>query len=82
MKKTLADLKGDASPAVKNALISDYAKANLKQETIEKMEQVEYVTEEQASKVDSEAIMKEIEIEGPEKVVKMPIGMKIDEIDA
>lgn len=47
----------------------------------ERTEACELITEEEASKIDEEELLKEIEKEGPEKVVKIPISMKIDEID-
>jgi len=47
----------------------------------EKMEVCEFITEEEACMVDEESLLKEIETEGPEKVGKIPIGMKIDEVD-
>jgi len=47
----------------------------------EKMEVCEFITEEEACMVEEEGLLKEIETEGPEKVAKIPIGMKIDEID-
>ncbi len=80
--KAVADLKNDEAAGVKEIFIEELIPSVKPTEIYEKMEIGDYITEDQASKVDAEGIMKEIEAEGPEKVVKMPVGMKIDEVDA
>jgi len=81
--KTINDLKNDSCKNVKEILLLEEAKqaiSIIKPDA--KIEQSELITEEQATKIDIEAILKEIETEGPDKIAKMPVGMKIDEIDA
>lgn len=62
--------------------------SRIREEEIEEMKDVQekvevssFVTEEEASQIDEETLLKEIETEGPEKKVKIPVGIKIDEVD-
>jgi hypothetical protein len=83
LKSCLASLR--ANELIQKMLKQEEEKEKLPLEetkaTYEKMEVYEFITEEEACKVDEESLLKEIETEGPEKIAKIPIGMKIDEID-
>jgi hypothetical protein len=78
IKQAEIDIQKDPSARVKEQFVFK-AKTGI---LTEEVKSVNLIGEEEASKIDITSIEKEIEQEGAEKIEKMPVGIKIDEVDS
>ncbi len=81
VQATVKELSGDKCARIREVLAAQ-TETKKPDEEMKGAAVAKLVGEEEASKIDVQPILKEIELEGTEKITKMPIGMKIDEIDA